>query len=68
MHLFTTSVLKEGRDALIMRVAAIRNYMLVLVLKEFLASSSDATFGFVDFMAEVGAGVLVLVFKRLNRY
>ena len=44
-----------------MRVAAIRGNKLLLDLKEFLASSGDATFGFVDFMAEVGAAVLVLV-------
>ena len=44
-----------------MRVAAIRDNKLLLDLKEFLASSGDATFGFVDFMAEVGAAVLVLV-------
>ena len=44
-----------------MRVEAIRDYKLLLDLKEFLASSGDAMFGFVDFMAEVGAAVLVLV-------
>ena len=37
-----------------MRVVAIRDNMLLLDLKQFLASSGDATFGFVDFMAEVG--------------
>ena len=44
-----------------MRVAAIRVNKLLLDLKEFLASSGDATLRFVDFMAEVGAAVLVLV-------
>ena len=44
-----------------MRVAAIRDNKLLLDLKEFLASSGDATFGFVNFTAEVGAAVLVLV-------
>ena len=44
-----------------MRAAAIRDNKLLLDLKEFLASSGDATFGFVDFIAEVGAPVLVLV-------
>ena len=42
-------------------MAAFRDNKLVLDLKEFLASSCDATFGFVDFMAEVGVAALVLV-------
>jgi len=41
--------------------SAIRDNKLLLDLKEFQASSGDATFGFVDFMTEVGAAVLVLV-------
>ena len=43
-----------------MRVVAIRDNKLLLDLKEFLASSGNATFGFVDFMAEMGAAILVL--------
>jgi len=38
-----------------MRVAAIRGNKLLLHLKEFLASSGDATSEFVDFMAEAEA-------------
>ena len=38
-----------------MRVAAIRDNKLLLVLKEFLASSGDATFGVVDFKAGGGS-------------
>ena len=44
-----------------MRVAALRDDNLIFDLKEFLASSGNATLGFVAFMAEVGAAVLVLV-------